>query len=148
MYESSTNFYAFKGGYYNANEREFRGFSQCTQTDPMGTKTITYFHQSGGRDNSAIGEYLDQGSESKKGLPFRIDVIGTNGALNKITLNKIQEVEMNSNGWYFPFIAQTIEINYEGLSNYRAVAKEFTYDTNTENLFEEADLGGSDKHCI
>src|ERR1035438_5144903 len=74
MGNTSTNKYAFKGGYYNSTEREFRGFSQATVTDPLGTKSITYFHQSGGRDNSALGEYLDQSSESKKGIPFRIDV--------------------------------------------------------------------------
>ena len=141
MGNSSTNSYAFKGGYYNAPEREFRGFSQCSETDPLGTKTITYFHQSGGRDNSALGEYLDQGSESKKGIPFRIEVVGSNGLTNKITLNKVEEVELNSSGWYFPYISQAIEMTYEGLSSYSATAKQFTYDANTENLIEEADLG-------
>jgi RHS repeat-associated protein len=137
----STNTYAFKGGYYNAPEREFRGFSQATATDPLGTKTTTYFHQSGGRDNSALGEYLDQGTESKKGVPYRIEVIGSDGATNKITLNKVEEVLLKSNGCYFPFISQSIVMNYEGLSSYRATAKQFSYDTNTENLLEEIDLG-------
>lgn len=137
----STNSYAFKGGYYNAPEREFRGFSQCAVTDPMGTRTITYFHQSGGRDNSALGEFQDQTSESKKGIPFRIDLVGSDGLTNKITLNKVDEVKLNSNGCYFPFIAQTIVMNYEGLSSYRAAAKQFLYDTNTENLIVESDLG-------
>ena len=102
-----TNIYAFKGGYYNAAEREFRGFSQVTMTDPLGTQTTTYFHQSGGRDNSALGEYQDQGSESKKGIPFRIELVGTNGLTNKITMNKVVEAELNTNGWFFPYIAQT-----------------------------------------
>ena len=110
-------------------------------TDPLGTKTITYFHQNGGRDNSALGEYLDQGSESKKGIPFRIEVIGSDGATNKITLSKVEEVMLNSNGWYFPFISQSIVMTYEGLSSYRAVAKQFAYDTNTENLVMTANLG-------
>ena len=35
--------YSFKGGYYNPAKREFRGFSQATVTDALGTKTITYF---------------------------------------------------------------------------------------------------------
>lgn len=141
MGNNSTNSYAFKGGYYNSQQREFRGFSQCTQTDPYGTQTITYFHQSGGRDNSALGEYMDAGSESKKGIPFRIDLIGTNGTTNKITLNKVEEIELNSNGWYFPYVAQTIVMNYEGLPSSRAIAYQFDYDTNNENLLEEADLG-------
>ena len=32
-------------------------------------------------------------------------------------------------------------MNYEGLSNYRASAKQFTFDTNTENLVTTANLG-------
>lgn len=141
MGNSSTNSYAFKGGYYNTSEREFRGFSQCTVTDPLGTKTTTYFHQSGGRDNSALGEYMDQGSESKKGMPFRVEVVGNDGKTNRITLNKVEEVLLNTNGWYFPYISQTIVMDYEGLSSYRAVAKQFAYDTNTENLVMEVNLG-------
>lgn len=141
MGNSSTNAYAFQGGYYNAAEREFRGFSQSTVTDPLGTQTTTYFHQSGGRDNTALGEYIDQGSESKKGIPFRIDVVGNDGKTNRITLNKVEEVLLGSNGWYFPFISQTTTMDYEGLTNYRAIAVQFSYDTNTENLLEEADLG-------
>ena len=141
MGNSSTNTYAFKGGYYNSAEKEFRGFSQATVTDPYWAKTTTYFHQSGGRDNTALGEYLDQGSESKKGIPFRIEVIGSDGATNKISLNKVEEVMLNSNGWYFPFISQSIVLTYEGLSSYRAVARQFSYDTNTENLVMTAKLG-------
>lgn len=141
MGSSSTNGYAFTGGYYNAAEREFRGFSKATVTDPMGTTNITYFHQSGGRDNTALGEYQDQGSESKKGIPYRIDVIGTNGSLNKITFNKVEEFVLSTNGWFFPAVVQTIVMNYEGLSSYRATAKQLSYDTNTGNLIEEADLG-------
>jgi RHS repeat-associated protein len=137
----STNFYAFKGGYYNASQREFRGFSQATVTDPLGTKSTTYFHQSGGRDNRALGEYLDQTSTAKKGIPFRIETIGNDGSTNKLTLNKVEEVMLNSNGCYFPFISQSLVMNYEGLSSYRAIAKQFSYDTNTENLLEEIDLG-------
>src|SRR5207253_2612132 len=76
---SSTNSYFFKGGSYNSAEREFRGFSQVKAVDPGGTATITYFHQSGGRDNTALGEYLDQGSESKKGIPFRIELVSSDG---------------------------------------------------------------------
>jgi RHS repeat-associated protein len=141
MGNTTTNSYAFKGGYYNAPEREFRGFAQATVTDGLGTKSTTYFHQSGGRDNSALGEYLDQTSESKKGIPFRIEVIGNDGTTNKVTLNKVQEVLLNSNGWYFPFISQSIVMTYEGLSSYRAVAKQFSYDTNTENVVMTANIG-------
>jgi RHS repeat-associated protein len=137
----STNHYAFSGGYYNPGEREFRGFGQVTVTAPTGVKTTTYFHQSGGRDNTALGEYLDAGTESKKGIPFRTEVVGSDGGTNKITFNKVVEVLLNTNGWYFPFVSQTTEMDFEGLSNYRATAKQFGYDTNNGNLITTASLG-------
>jgi RHS repeat-associated protein len=138
----STSTYGFKGGYWNAAEREFRGFAQAEVVDPLGTLTRTYFHQSGGRDNSGLGEYADQGSEAKKGIPFRIELIAaSSGATNKITLNKVEEVLLHSNGWYFPFVSQTIVMNFEGLSSYRATAKQLKYDTNSANLTAVFDLG-------
>jgi len=137
---NSTNTYAFKGGYYNPALREFRGFSQATVTDPYGTKTITYFQQGGGRDNSALGEYNDAGSY-KMGIPFRTDTIGSDGTTNNIALNKVDEVMLDTNGWYFPFISQQVLINYEGLSMGRSTAKQFSYNTNTGNLLVESDLG-------
>lgn len=141
MGSQNTTSYAFKGGYYNSAEREFRGFSQATVTDPLGTQTITYFHQSGGRDNSALGEYADAGTEAKKGMPYRTDVIGTNGATYSITLNKVEEAKLHTNGWYFPYVSQTTVLAYEGLNSYRATAKQITYDTNTGNILMEASLG-------
>lgn len=141
MGNSSTNSYAFSGGYYNSAEREFRGFSQSTLIDSLGTTNISYFHQSGGRDYTAIGEYQDAGSESKKGIPFLIVTIGSDGKTNRVSLNKVQEAVLNANGWYFPYIAQTIIMNYEPLGSYRATATQFTYDTNSGNVLAEADLG-------
>jgi RHS repeat-associated protein len=137
----STNTYFYKGGYFNSKNREFRGFAEAHVKDPLGTEVVTYFHQSGGRDNSALGEYLDQGSASKMGIAYRIDVFGTNGLKNSTTLNKVEEVLLHTNGWYFPFTSQTITMNYEGLANYRAAARQFYYDTNNGNLIEEASLG-------
>ncbi len=115
---ASTNGYAFKGGYFNTAQREFRGFGQATMTDSLGTKVTTYFHQSGGRDNSALGEYQDQNTVSKKGIPYRIEVVGNDGKTNKITFNKVDEALLHTNGWYFPFISQSIVMNFEGLNSY------------------------------
>jgi RHS repeat-associated protein len=137
----STNTYAYKGGFFNATNRELRGFSQVTATDPLGTKTTTYFHQSGGKDNTALGEFMDQGSVSKAGFPFRIEVVGSDGFTNAVTLNKVEEVTLHTNGWYFPFVSQSIIMSYEGLNSYRAVATQYGYDTNTGNPTFVATLG-------
>ena len=141
MGTQSTNTYSYKGGFFDPTEKDFRGFSQVTVTDPLGIRTTTYYHQSGGRDNSALGEYADPGSRSKKGIPFRVDIVGSDGLTNKIVLSKVEEAELNSNGWYFPYVSQTITMNYEGLGNYRARAERFTYDTNSENVVQTCSFG-------
>jgi RHS repeat-associated protein len=137
----ATNTYAYQHGYFDHASREFRGFGNVTVTDPYGGKTVTYFHQGGGFNNATNGEFQDQGSFSKKGMPYRVETWGTNGALYQIVLNKINEYVLSTNGWYFPCVTQTVVMNYEGLSTYRASAVQYTYDTNTENLIAEADLG-------
>src|SRR5665213_3014536 len=45
-----TNNYAYSGGYYDPTYREFRGFYEAQQTDPLGTITQTFFLQ--GADGS------------------------------------------------------------------------------------------------
>lgn len=137
---SATNTYTFRGGFFEPKSREFRGFSRAQVTDPLGAISVTYFHQGGGRDEGALGEYLDQSAIAKKGIPFRVEVVGSDGATNKITLNKVEEVQLHTNGWYFPFLSQTIVLNYEGLSTYRATAKQLQYDTNTGNLLKDISL--------
>jgi RHS repeat-associated protein len=137
----STNTYSYVHGMFDPVWREFRGFNCVTMTDPYGMQTVTYFHQSGGFDDSADGEFQDQGSFSKKGMPYRVETWGSDGQLYRVALNKVIEYTLSTNGWYFPCVGQTIVMDYEGQSSYRATAKQFTYDTNTENLIAEADLG-------
>ena len=137
----ATNTYAYQHGMFDSLAREFRGFNSVTVTDPYGAKTVTSFHQSGGFDDSANGEFQDQGTFAKKGMPYRVETYGTNGLLYQRVLNKVQEFTLNTNGWYFPCVSQTIVMNYEGLNTYRATAIQRTYDTNTANLIAEADLG-------
>jgi hypothetical protein len=97
-----TTTYGYKGGFFDTAKREFRGFNRAEVTDPLGARTVTYFHQSGGRDESANGEYQDQTSMAKKGIPHRVEVWGTNNALYRLTLNKVEEAVLNTNGWAFP----------------------------------------------
>ncbi len=138
---SSTTRYAYKGGAFDPATREFRGFNRVEVTDPLGAKSITYFHQSGGIDGTAQGEYQDQASRGKKGIPYRIEVWGSDGRKYHQTLNKVDERQLHPSGWTFPFIAQTIQMDYEGLATYRATAKQLAYDPVTLNLITESDLG-------
>jgi len=139
--DPSTNTYTYSGGMQDFNRREFRGFNCVEATDPLGMKTRTYFHQSGGRDGSTNGEYQDQSSKAKKGMPYRVEVIGSDGLLYNLTLNKVEEIQLHANGRYFPYVSQTIQLDYEGLSNPRATATQFIYDTSTGNLTNTTSLG-------
>ena len=139
--------YGYRGGMFDPVKREFRGFNCVSMTDAQGTTTTNYFHQGGGRDGRTKGEYLDAGSFAKKGIPYRVELWGNDNKLYKLTLNKVDEVPLHANGYCFPFISQTVEMDYEGLPNYRARAKQFVYDVtandpnSTGNLIREANFG-------
>ncbi|MBN1907681.1 MAG: VCBS repeat-containing protein [Deltaproteobacteria bacterium] len=60
--------YAYSGGYYDYAERDFRGFSTVTQTNPDGTTIKTTYEQ--------LDDY-------KKGRPLQVDMKNPSGALLK-----------------------------------------------------------------
>ncbi|MCS7338415.1 MAG: FG-GAP-like repeat-containing protein, partial [Verrucomicrobiae bacterium] len=146
---AGTTGYKYSGGYYDTVWREFRGFAIVTERDPLGVTNVTYFHQGGGRDLSGQGEYQD--SRFKAGFPFRVDTFGNDGLIYKRTLHKVDQVRTDPNGVYFPFVAQTIEIEWDGpLPNAqpRAKARQFEYyvvpdsiNASSGNLKKVADLG-------
>jgi RHS repeat-associated protein len=136
-----TNTYTYAGGMYDWYRREFRGFHRVTATDGLGTTTKTSFHQGGGTNDTVNGEYQDQTAFSKQGIPYRVEVWGSDGLKYSQTLNKVEEAVIDADGWYFPFVSQTIAMEYEGLGSYRATAKQFLYDTATGNLIKETALG-------
>jgi RHS repeat-associated protein len=143
---SNTLTYANQGGFFDGKKREFRGFAKTRVTSPDGRRMeITYFHQGGGRDDSALGEYQDQTSIAKKGIPYRVDVLTTTNftswVTNRITLNKVEEYAVHTNGAYFPYISQTITMNSEDGVNFRSTAKQLAYDFATGNLTKDTSLG-------
>lgn len=141
-----TTSYGYANGLYDTVYREFRGFGFVTQTNPSGTYTLTWFHQGGGTNGTALGEYNDD--LSKAGMPYRIENYGSDNKLYTRTVNLVNEVEINNNGVFFPFVEQTIKQDYEGNSGYRAIAQEFGYNAvannlgaSTGNLTEETNFG-------
>lgn len=138
----STTEYVFKNGFYDPTTREFRGFNCSTKIDPIGTETRTYFHQGGGIDKSSEGEFQDDGSVAKKGMPYLTELWGADGKLYSRVLNKVDELVV-SPGRCFPYVAQTIVQEFEGLglTNYRAKAKHFSYDAQNGNLLVESNFG-------
>ncbi len=142
---ADANTYHYAGGV--GSPSAFAGFSRVTMTDPRGTKTITFFQQGGGTNDTINGEFEDEGSVAKVGMPYRVELWGSDGLKDKQTLSKVEQVQLHTNGWYFPFVSQTIELDYEGLSSYRATARQFFYDaasnvvTSTGNLTNEVNFG-------
>ena len=142
---ANTNKYDFSGGFFDFVSREFRGFNMAKMIDPLGTTNVTYFHQSGGRDDVANGEFSDPGSHAKKGVPYRLITFGSDGLKYQETLNKVEEIVIHSNTvsgltWTYPFISQTITMEYEGQSGYRATARKFFYSASAGNLASTGNL--------
>jgi hypothetical protein len=137
---SSTSTYSYKGGMYEPLKREFRGFCIVEVTDPLGLKSRYWFHQGGGRNESAKGEFQDLGSMSKKGVPFRVEHIGSDEQIYGCTLNKVEEAQPFA-GVAFPYLSKTIELNYADGVNYRATALTREFDFATGNLLKETRHG-------
>jgi RHS repeat-associated protein len=139
---TNTTTYNYNGGYWNPTLRQFNGFAQAIAVDPLGMTNSHWFHQGGGRDNSAFGEYQDSTSAlGKEGMPFRVDTIGSDGNLYKQVFNKVGETVL-AGGQHFAFNSQTITVDYAtNWSSYRATAQQFSYDTNNGNLTNTIDWG-------
>jgi RHS repeat-associated protein len=132
-----TTTYGYAGGLFDTTYREFRGFHTVQETDPLGKYSFHYFHQGGGIDSSATGEYLDD--IAKAGMPYKIDNYGSDDKLYSTTLNKVNEILCYNGGSgftsvYFPFVQQTIQLNYEGNANPRSTAVGYAYSGITGNL--------------
>lgn len=127
-----TTTYNYANGYYDTTWREFRGFGVVTETDPLNAYTTTWFHQGGGTNATALGEFSD--SLSKAGMPFRLETYGSDNKLYSRTLNKVVEVKLHTNGVYFPLVQQTIKQDFEGNTTNRATASGYAYDVVSNNL--------------
>ena len=150
---SGTTVYSYLSPHYDHTFREFRGFYEVTETDPLGAYTTNYFHQGGGNswDGSSQGEYNDD--IAKSGMPFRVESYGSDGKLYSRTMNLVNEVLLYNGGnqfndVYFPFIQQTIKQDYEGNTGYRASAVGYAYNAiagnitnSTGNLLSQTNYG-------
>ncbi|QDU34187.1 tRNA(Glu)-specific nuclease WapA precursor [Poriferisphaera corsica] len=125
----STTQYKYSGGVFDYKKKSFAGFQRVETIDPSGSRKVVYYHQNGGRNDSLNGEYQDDGAFGKQGIPYCTEIYGSDNSLYTRTINKIDEIQLHPNGIYFPYIAQTINMEYEGDANYRATCTAFVYDT-------------------
>ena len=142
----ATTTYQYDGGEYffeSATKRRFAGFATTTVTDPEGNLTKTFFHQ-GTTSSSSLGRYSDH--FSKIGKPYRVEEYDAGGKLYRKTINKWDRVEQSDDRNYV-FLAQTITSGYDGDSDRKDTAVQYTYSTSTGNLLLRSDWGevtGSD----
>ena len=140
--QTNTSTYGYTGGLWNFSLRQFDGFAQATNVDALGTTHIHWFHQAGGRNNAAFGEYQDSSSTiGKVGMEYRQDTIGSDGNPYELALNQINETVLTG-GQHFAYVAQTMNLDYPATSSaYKATAKQFFYNLSNGNLTNTTDWG-------
>ncbi len=146
---TNTTGYYYKGGYYDWDKQEFRGFNQVEVTDPLGTKTVTYFHQ--GRQATITGTMTPDGlfsdDDGKQGTPYLIEVYGSDGNLYSKTIDLVEVFPTHTNATAtctFPFVQQTTKFTYPvgaTAGAARTTAVQYNYDTETGNLLDTYNLG-------
>jgi len=107
----STTNYAYSGGLYDPEDREFRGFSYVKATVPSGTTSETWFHQ----------------DDTFKGFPYEQITKDSAGNIYTKTHNTYESIspytEVN-----FPYLKQKDDYIYDGAPTYKQAAASFTYD--------------------
>lgn len=130
---TSTDTYSYEGGLYYYNtyaDRKPAGFAKVTKTDSAGTKVITYFHQ-GNSTNSSQGEYSDD--VSKIGKPYRIEVTDSSGNIYQKVINKWDKYNQGT-GRDFVKLAKKTVLTYDGDSDHKDTATEYSYDDTYGNI--------------
>lgn len=127
---STTNF-TYSGGYFDVDEREFRGFSYQKSTNPISTTVETWFYQ----DNLF------------KGTPHEQIVKDVYGNTYTRTFNTYDSVSLYT-GVTFPYLAQKDDYTYDGAQTYRQTTVSFEYDsygnTTRKYLFGNTAVSGDE----
>jgi RHS repeat-associated protein len=142
VYPSNTTTYSYTGGYWNYAQHQFNGFAQTTVSDPLNMTNVHWFHQAGGRNNSAFGEYQDSTTAiGKTGMEYRTDTIGSDGKPYRTLLNQVNETVVNT-GEHFAYVTTNIQIDYPAASSsYKATATVNYFNLNNGNLTGVTDWG-------
>ena len=125
MGNTYTTTYSYKGGMFDAANREFWGFREVTVTDAIGTKTITTF----GQDDHLKGKVLQKEVRDSSNNLFSKEVT-TWDDTHPFT------------GVHFEFVTQVDSYIYDGDSSFKQTRQEFTYDGygNLLSTIEDGDV--------
>lgn len=137
---AGTTSYVFRNGFYDCEEREFRGFRQARAISPGGLHTVHHFYQGGGIDDTTQGEYFDQ--RAKAGTPFLVQRTNAGGFVFSETFNRVQ-VQAFPSGWEYPYVDMVLTRTRELASaNPRATAVASTFEhALAGNLVARVDYG-------
>ncbi len=138
----ATTTYSYAGGsfYFSSTtpfDRKFAGFASTTESDPAGSKTITYFHQ-GNSSNSSLGEYNDH--VSKIGRPYRIEKKDQSDNAYAIEVNKWDKYNLGT-GIDFIKLTQKTELTYDGDGDHKDKAENYSYIDTNGNLVQKISWG-------
>lgn len=135
----TTYFYSDGHFFYDSPfERELAGFGRTTVTDPIGQKTIYYFHQGGGYDGSSLGEASD--SWSLIGQLYRVETLNSSSQIMQRVTNKWETSSLSTDR-HFPRQTATVITLFNSSGSGRSTATETTYDTANGNVTQVLELG-------
>ncbi|MFH0874196.1 MAG: polymorphic toxin type 50 domain-containing protein [Candidatus Komeilibacteria bacterium] len=135
--QQTVNYSYEDGSYYvgsNIKQNRFVGFGKVTKAESDSLIT-TYYHQGGGLDGSAMGEYQD--SYAKIGQPFRQEIRNASGQLLQQNVSKVNAVNLPDNR-IFSFVERGTQTIFGTAAKSQATTYE--YDA-LGNVTEEQNLG-------
>lgn len=131
-----TQNFIFSGGYYDATEREFRGFAKVKVTDPItGNYSETYFYQGRPEQDGALKGQIE------KILAFDGNGRHISQALNTYEVRKAGTTERVLG---FPYVKESSSTIWGENDTSISTGQAFTYD-NIGNLLEQLDKGDTSK---
>lgn len=134
--------FEYEGGFHNVEENRFGGFHCVRTTDAQGAITTKLFHQGGGRDGAAEGEFED--APEKAGRPYYSRVEGPNGTLYSESYSQVKSVLVEPEGVYAPYLATSVTRDWNGMSSYRSTVRQQIIDPVTLMPSWQADYGEAD----
>ncbi|MFA5167827.1 MAG: toxin TcdB middle/N-terminal domain-containing protein [Candidatus Omnitrophota bacterium] len=143
MGNTYTTTYSYRGGMYDADEREFRGFRDVIVTDAAGTYTRHTFAQ-GEHDKGRLLQKEVWGYPTNSNGQMDNTQEKVRFSREETTWSTTQPYGSNIDS-YFVYVSQQDNYVYDGDSTYKQVRQRFTYDSygNLASTIEDGDVSVS-----
>ena len=134
------NDYEYSGGWYYFNgafDRKFVGFEKVVKIDSNGNKTISYFHQGNGNNES----YEEQNDHwAKTGKLYKLEEKDSSNILYYRVINLWDTYDLGNNR-SFVKLSQSLEQTLDGDSTHKDRASSYSYDNANGNLLQQIEWG-------